>query len=59
MGTTYVYNTGEDKSEDKFLQFEFGVFIDGTLNNRRNTEIRKKVYGLEGAEKATANEKKT
>ncbi|WP_339889398.1 DUF2235 domain-containing protein [uncultured Flavobacterium sp.] len=59
MGTTYVYNTGEDNSEDKFLQLEFGVFLDGTLNNRRNTEIRKKVYGLEGAEKATANEKKT
>lgn len=58
MSTTYVYNTGEDNSEDKFQQLEFGVFLDGTLNNRRNTEIRKKVYGLEGAEKATTHENK-
>lgn len=41
MGKTFVYNTGasdEDKKED---ELEFGVFIDGTLNNRKNTETRK------------------
>lgn len=47
MGYSFVYNTGsadDDKKEDE-LRFEFGVFIDGTLNNKRNTETRKIVRG--------------
>jgi len=47
MGKTFVYNDGtsdDDKKEDE-LSFEFGVFIDGTLNNKNNTETRKIVRG--------------
>lgn len=45
MGYSFVYNDGasdDDKKEDE-LRFEFGVFIDGTLNNKKNTETRKTV----------------
>jgi hypothetical protein len=44
MGKSFVYNTGssdDDKKEDE-LRFQFGVFIDGTLNNKTNTEMRRK-----------------
>lgn len=47
MGKTFVYNTGsadEDKKDDE-LRLEFGVFIDGTLNNKENTKTRKIVRG--------------
>ncbi len=43
MGKSFVYNDGlsnDDKKKNE-LHFEFGVFIDGTLNNKRNTETRK------------------
>jgi hypothetical protein len=42
MGQTFVYNAGssdDDKLEDE-LQLKFGIFIDGTLNNKTNTEKR-------------------
>ncbi|MFD2909854.1 phospholipase effector Tle1 domain-containing protein [Flavobacterium ardleyense] len=42
MSTTFVYNTGEYKTESKNLELVFGVFIDGTLNNKDNTDLRNK-----------------
>ena len=36
MGKSFVYNAGssnDDKEKDS-LYFEFGIFIDGTLNNK-------------------------
>lgn len=44
MGKSFVYNTGsaEDDKKDDELWFEFGVFIDGTLNNKENTSLRRK-----------------
>ncbi len=39
MRKSFVYNTGsadDDKKEDE-LRLSFGIFIDGTLNNKRNT----------------------
>ncbi|RRJ91737.1 phospholipase effector Tle1 domain-containing protein [Flavobacterium macacae] len=42
MGKSFVYNTGESKAPDEELEFTFGVFIDGTLNNKTNTELRRK-----------------
>ena len=42
MGKSYVYNTGEPKPPEEELQLAFGVFIDGTLNNKTNTELRRK-----------------
>lgn len=49
MGKSFVYNTGssdDDKLADE-LRLEFGVFIDGTLNNKTNKEMRDK-YGRGG-----------
>ena len=44
MGRTFVYNTGNPLPESPgTLKLTYGVFFDGTLNNRENTEIRKKV----------------
>ena len=40
MSTTFVYNSGEDKVENKYMELSFGVFIDGTLNNKDNTDMR-------------------
>ncbi|WP_017496357.1 phospholipase effector Tle1 domain-containing protein [Flavobacterium sp. WG21] len=44
MGKTFVYNTGaaadDIKKED--LRVTFGIFIDGTLNNKTNTDMRNK-----------------
>ncbi|WP_185965917.1 hypothetical protein [Flavobacterium sp. ZT3R18] len=44
MGKSFVYNTGsaEDDKKDDELRFDFGVFIDGTLNNKENTRLRRK-----------------
>lgn len=44
MGKSFVYNTGssDDDKKDDELRFVFGVFIDGTLNNKTNTEMRRK-----------------
>ena len=44
MGKTFVYNTGNPLPDPPgTLKLTYGVFFDGTLNNRENTEIRKKV----------------
>ncbi|KFF02602.1 phospholipase effector Tle1 domain-containing protein [Flavobacterium reichenbachii] len=42
MGKSFVYNTGfnEDVIERDELHLNFGVFIDGTLNNMYNTNSR-------------------
>lgn len=47
MGKSFVYNTGasDDDKKDDELRVEFGVFIDGTLNNLKNTETRKIIRG--------------
>ncbi|WP_316633162.1 DUF2235 domain-containing protein [uncultured Flavobacterium sp.] len=44
MGKTFVYNTGASKDEEKQdeLPLTFGIFIDGTLNNKDNTDMRNK-----------------
>lgn len=44
MGKTFVYNTGTSKDEEKQdeLHLTFGIFIDGTLNNKNNTDMRNK-----------------
>ncbi|WP_264530579.1 phospholipase effector Tle1 domain-containing protein [Flavobacterium sp. N502540] len=44
MGKTFVYNTGSSKDEEKQeeLRLTFGIFIDGTLNNKTNTDMRNK-----------------
>ncbi|SHL25638.1 T6SS phospholipase effector Tle1-like catalytic domain-containing protein [Flavobacterium chilense] len=44
MGKTFVYNTGTGKDEEKQdeLRLTFGIFIDGTLNNKNNTDMRNK-----------------
>lgn len=48
MGQTYVYNAGEQTPPtNKEMLLEFGMFFDGTGNNHRNVEIRKKVFKLE------------
>lgn len=39
---TFVYNTGNAKAATNELHLEFGMFFDGTLNNKRNTELREK-----------------
>ncbi len=47
MGKSFVYNTGssDDDKKDDELRVELGVFIDGTLNNLKNTETRKIIRG--------------
>ena len=44
MGYSFVYNTGEEEQPKQELQLNFGVFIDGTLNNKENTRLRN-LYG--------------
>ena len=39
----YKYNDYDKQKND--IRAEFGVFIDGTLNNLKNTETRKKIRG--------------
>lgn len=58
MGQTFVYNTGsseDDKKKDE-LRLEYGVFIDGTLNNKDNTDLRVK-YAEKTDNGLTAEEK--
>ena len=48
MGQTYVYNSGSfNKENSKEIFLEAGLFFDGTNNNHRNVEIRKKVQKIE------------
>ena len=42
MGKNFVYNSGEEEIKKDELQLTFGVFIDGTLNNKDNTDMRSK-----------------
>ena len=42
MGQTFVYNQGKDEIKKDEIQLTFGVFIDGTLNNKDNTDLRNK-----------------
>lgn len=46
MGQTFLYNSGKAEVEKKNLEVTFGVFIDGTLNNKANTKLRFKVKGI-------------
>ncbi|ATA90306.1 hypothetical protein CAPN001_24460 [Capnocytophaga stomatis] len=42
--STFVYNDGSFDPEKKgVLSVTFGMFFDGTKNNRYHTEIRKKI----------------
>ena len=47
MGKSFVFNTGasDDDKQKNDIRAEFGVFIDGTLNNLKNTDTRKKIRG--------------
>ena len=49
MGKSFVYNTGSSNDDKKKsdIRLEVGVFIDGTLNNKDNTDLRTK-YGKDG-----------
>ncbi|WP_316634877.1 phospholipase effector Tle1 domain-containing protein [uncultured Flavobacterium sp.] len=44
MGKSFVYNDGcsADLEKENELYFTFGIFIDGTLNNKKNTQLRRK-----------------
>jgi len=57
MGKTIAYNTGskDDKKDDE-LRINFGVFIDGTLNNKTNTQLRR--YSRGESEHSTISDKK-
>jgi hypothetical protein len=49
MGYSFVYNSGnyeEEKPSEK-LHLEFGVFFDGTLNNKEHTALRLKVLNID------------
>lgn len=56
MGKTFVFNSGEARSRPGELQLSYGLFFDGTLNNRENTRIRKKVRGIDGYGNPTEEE---
>ena len=44
MSEVYVHNSGKQKEIDsEIIYLEFGLFFDGTLNNKNNTELRLKV----------------
>lgn len=57
MGKTFVFNAGEAKPPSLgMLTLTQGVFFDGTSNNRRNTEIVKKVKGIDEYHDQTATD---
>jgi len=44
MSEVYVHNSGKQKEIDsEIIYLEFGLFFDGTLNNKNNTDLRLKV----------------
>ena len=44
MSEVYVRNSGKQKEIDsEIIYLEFGLFFDGTLNNKNNTDLRLKV----------------
>ena len=48
MAQTFVYNSGTYQ-ETNFgtIHLEFGLFFDGTLNNKDNTDLRLKMLNQE------------
>ncbi len=38
--STLVYNTGEMETPKEKLLLHFGLFFDGTLNSKNNTQLR-------------------
>ncbi|MFZ4863350.1 phospholipase effector Tle1 domain-containing protein [Sphingobacterium sp. Mn56C] len=52
MGT-FVYNSGVPLHSKEAKHLSFGIFFDGTSNNRNNTEIRKKVQKVDEYEDQT------
>ena len=50
MGQTFVYNAGTAEEVKGIFNLSFGVFIDGTLNNKDNTDLRNK-YARGSADK--------
>ncbi len=52
--STLVYNTGEFEKKQEELMLHFGLFFDGTLNSKVNTELRFKYLNqLEDGKKVT------
>ena len=49
MGYSFVYNSGSYEEEKPFekLHLEFGLFFDGTLNNKEHTALRLKVLNID------------
>ena len=44
MAQTFVYNSGTyQETNSETIHLEFGLFFDGTLNNKNNTDLRLKV----------------
>lgn len=57
MSKSFVYNTGEGENKLETLNLVYGVFIDGTLNNVTNTDLRRK-YRVESASSTITEDKK-
>lgn len=57
MAITYVYNQGKPIIEEGKFGLVFGMFFDGTLNNRENSRLRKK-YRNQGKDTITGDEEK-
>ena len=55
MGQTFVYNFGEKEIGEDEIEVTFGVFIDGTLNNKTNKELRD-VHGRGGTKNEATGE---
>ncbi|MFB9057231.1 phospholipase effector Tle1 domain-containing protein [Mariniflexile ostreae] len=57
MGKSFVYNTGAAQDDEPIdrIDLVYGVFIDGTLNNKDNTDLRNK-YGPGSVEPTTETE---
>ena len=55
MGQTFVYNFGEKEIGKDEIEVTFGVFIDGTLNNKTNKELRD-VHGRGGTKNEATGE---
>jgi len=58
MGSAFVYNDGATKKADDELNLTFGIFFDGTLNNKNGTDLRIK-YRNQGQDPASGKEAKS
>ena len=48
MAQTFVYNSGTyQETNSGTIHLEFGLFFDGTLNNKNNTDLRLKMLNRE------------